>query len=126
MTTTSINFKNKNFIKNIVKKDKVIVETSLSDTLNTLYDHRNTLYIALCRTLSKHLNHYIWRSKKHSDKKTEDGWFILGINESKGIQMTYHLPISKWKETSFAQTLPFAPEWDKHTSADVLMRLKKL
>lgn len=115
-------------INNLIKKEKV--DTNLiSDgyhTFGELYEQRATLYIALCRVLCETLDRYVWRSTKHSDKTTQEGWFILGINDSKGIQMTYHLPISKWQETEFAKTLDCAPEWDGHTSNDVLERLKKI
>ena len=96
-----------------------------NDEIQMLYEHRNALYIALCKSLSDRLI-YVWRTKKHSDKTTYKGWFVLGINESNGLQITYHLPISKWKETNFAKTLPCAPKWDNHTSEDVLKRLKNL
>ncbi len=68
----------------------------------------------------------MWRSKAHSDGTTYDGWFILGIAKAKGYQITYHLPMSEWENTEFAETLETAPEWDKHTSADVLERIKTL
>ena len=95
-------------------------------TFDELYEQRVTLYITLCRILSEDLNNYVWRSKIHSDGTTSKGWFILGINEQKSIQMTFHLPVSKWKETKFAHTRSSAPEWDRHTSKDVLKRLKNL
>lgn len=98
-----------------------------------LYDHRITLFIALCRMLhSAHMDaisrywELPWRSKTHSDGSFMDGWFIMGIGKKKGEQMSYHLPLSRWDETGFAETLDKAPEWDGHTSADVLERLKSL
>ena len=101
-------------------------------TIDELYDHRITLFIALCRAIEKQEEYNngieIWRSKKHSDGELAFGgtWFVLGINKEEGKQITYHLPILKWEETNFAETLETAPEWDGHTSADVLERLKKL
>lgn len=53
-------------------------------------------------------------------------WFVLGIGKEKGKQITYHLPLERWDETNFAYTLEKAPEWDGHTSDDVLERLKAL
>lgn len=116
------------FLNNFIK-EKNIHPSRISDgyhTFEELYDHRATIYIALCRILSKLHKHHIWRSKRHSDNTKLNGWFILGINKEKGSQMTYHLPISKWKETNFAETMDCAPEWDKHTSKDVLTRMKNL
>ncbi|MBI5591356.1 MAG: hypothetical protein HY881_12825 [Deltaproteobacteria bacterium] len=100
-------------------------------TFGELYEHRVTLFIALCETLKDPKNNNteeIWRSKKHSDGELAFGWtwFVLGINKKKGKQITYHLPIDKWEETTFAETLEQAPEFDGHTPQDVLERLKTL
>lgn len=104
-------------------------------TFDELYDHRITLYIALCRLQAAGNQcddfnlHPIWRSKRHSDGELCFGTgtqFVLGINVMPGNQITYHLPISRWDETDFAETLDKAPEWDRHTSDDVIKRLKTL
>lgn len=92
-------------------------------TFSELYDHRITLYIALCRTRPLGT---VYRSKLHADGSSFEGWFILGINKEKGKQISYHLPLSRWEDTEFVQTLEKAPEWDGHTSDDVLNRLKEL
>ncbi len=98
-------------------------------TFDELYDHRITLFIALCSVL-RQLNaieeNWVWRAKLHSDGSEFEGWFILGINDEPGKQITYHLPMSRWEETNFADTCEYAPKWDGHTSADVLERLKRL
>lgn len=100
-------------------------------TIAELYDHRITNFIALCRR-EKVLSpegwpHPVWRSKKHGDgNDAYEGWFIMGIGKEKGKQISYHLPLSRWDETDFAETLEQAPEWDGHTSNDVLERLKNL
>lgn len=101
-------------------------------TFEELYDHRNTLFIALLRNINEVLGlenpgkYKIWRSKSHSDGSEYKNWFILGIGEKAGEQITYHLPIERWGETEFAETLNYAPAWDNHTPADVLERLKSL
>ena len=101
-------------------------------TFDELYDHRITLYIALCRLQANGNScddfnlHPVWRSKLHHDGSSFDGWFILGIGKKPGEQITYHLPESRWAETEFAETLDKAPEWDTHISSDVLARLKAL
>lgn len=131
------------------RREEVTVEgimRSPSDGYHTfaeLYDHRITLFIALCKSRVA-INHCykcdrevecsaedygvvdVWRSKVHSDGTSFDGWFIMGIGQNKRAQITYHIPLSRWEETNFAETLVRAPEWDGHTSADVLERLKKL
>lgn len=65
----------------------------------------------------------VWRSKRHSDETMFDDMFVMGINKSKGKQITYHLPMVKWDLTHFAETLDNAPNFDGHTSDDVLDRL---
>ncbi len=95
-------------------------------TMEELYDHRITLYICLCEALVQAGHNGIWRSKLHSDGSSFDGWFILGIGKNEGTQITYHLPIERWEEAGSAETLEKAPQWDGHTSGDVLKRLKSL
>lgn len=101
-------------------------------TFEELYEHRITLFIALCRTIhflgeeTEDGGSLIWKSEKHSDGTIWNGWFILGIGTLAGHQITYHLPTSKWDECSFAKVIEQAPEWDGHTSNDVLERIKKL
>lgn len=113
-------------------------EMTVSDgyhTMDELYDHRITLYIALCRHLHELLGmenpekFKVWRSKNHSDGEPAFGgtWFVLGIGTGKGQQITYHLPIDRWSETEFfSETLDKAPEYDGHSSSDVLERIKML
>lgn len=112
-------------------------EMQVSDgyhTMDELYEHRVELWITLCRIQQSGNQcddfnlHSVWRSKRHSDGELAfgGGWFVLGIEREKGKQLTYHLPILKWEETNFAQTLEKAPEWDGHSSADVIERLKTL
>lgn len=91
-------------------------------TFNELYDHRIALFIALCRQLGDE----VWRSRLHSDGTGFEGWFVLGINSDPGSQITYHLPDNKWDECKFAATLDRAPQFDGHTSADVVSRLGRL
>lgn len=102
-------------------------------TFGELYEHRITVFIALCAQLSSlpgdyraPLHSQVWRSKLHSDGSNFDGWFVLGVGKEKGHQITYHLPMGKWHDTEFAEDLERAPEFDGHTSADVLTRLKSL
>lgn len=112
---------------------------SISDgyhTFNELYEHRHALYIALCRSIDEVLQfenpgrYLVWRSKRHSDGTLPfgGGWFILGIGTEKGKQITYHLPMERWGELDYChfKTLMKAPEYDGHTSDDVVKRLLEL
>lgn len=102
-------------------------------TFKELYDHRIELFIALCRVIHNtvgreggYLRYKVWRSTTHSDGSQIPGWFIMGIGREKGEQITYHLPAARWHDTDFILRDGNAPEWDGHTSADVLERLKQL
>jgi hypothetical protein len=98
-------------------------------TFDELYDHRITLYIALCAAQRLFTDKEIWRSKRHSDGELCFGTgsqFVLGIGSKAGEQITYHIPIERWDEATFALTYEKAPEWDGHSSEDVLTRLKML
>ena len=89
-------------------------------TFNELYEHRHALFIALV------ISHpdISWRSKKHHDGTSMEGWFICGMRLPTG-DISYHLPMSKWEDldTSGIDTLDVGVEWDGHTSADVVKRL---
>lgn len=95
-------------------------------TFDELYEHRITLYITICRMLTYDSGIDVWRTKIHSDGSVWENWFILGISEKKGEQITYHIPMSRWEDCDFAETLDKAHEYDGHTSDDVLTRLKQL
>jgi len=121
-------------------KDCLYDGTEASDgyhTFGELYEHRIRLFLTLCRYVQKEdesARSYggvtrperVWRSFCHSDGSSFKGWFIMGINVEKGEQITYHIPVSYWEETNWAETLDLAPEWDFHTPEDVIERLKHL
>lgn len=95
-------------------------------TFNELYDHRIELYIQLCKIIDKKEHGRVFRTRVHSDGSVWAGWFMLGIDREAGKQISYHLPESRWDEVDFAFDEEKAPEWDGHTPADVLERLKSL
>lgn len=103
-------------------------------TFDELYDHRITLYIALCKQIKQqpydNARHSVWRSKRHSDGELCFGTgtqFVVGIGKNAGEQITYHIPIERWHETDFITEYESAPSpWDGHSSDDVLNRLKLL
>ena len=95
-------------------------------TFDELYEHRFELWMALCRETRA----FSWRSKVHSDGSNYDGWFVLGLKVTPGVQITYHLPLRLWDRCSFVnqtfETADDVPQFDGHTSADVLERLRSL
>lgn len=100
-------------------------------TFKELYNHRVTLFVALCNTLELHNESYRWwkekpwKSKLHSDWTMWKDWFIAWIWNKPWKTLTYHLPISEWYNLHVDE-LERWPEWDWHTSNDVLNLLRNL
>lgn len=138
------------FIHKIEKQDKLpntggiylsgknMVVSDGYHTFDELYEFRINLFMGLCKFLSNYNKFFAdtnklvsfirepWRSKLHSDGTKMEGFFILGINKQPGLQMTLHVPLERWDEVEFVETLKKAPEWDGHSPADVLERIKKI
>jgi hypothetical protein len=96
-------------------------------TFGELYEHRIALFLALAWEIDNQFSGPVWKSKRHSDGSIWDGWFIMGIGIEKGKQISYHLPDKYWHDaTSWVEELDRAPEFDGHTSADVIDRLDRL
>lgn len=104
-------------------------------TFDELYEHRISLYIALCYhmhdlyAIENPGKYQLWRSKRHSDGELCFGTgtqYVVGIGTKEGQQITYHIPIERWSDTDFIKEVDYAPKWDGHTSEDVLVRLKAI
>lgn len=104
-------------------------------SFDDLYRHRCLLFCALIK-LSRACGskfpekHFLgldisfpWKSRKHHDGTSWNGWFIAGI-ELNGLPITYHLPESMW-DLCPALELNAAPKWDGHTSGDVCDRIEE-
>ncbi len=94
-----------------------IVGEDISDgyhTFDELYEHRCLLFINLC-LLKSELAY--WR-------EGFEGWPLIGLDSPVG-QITYHVP-EKYGHL-FKNDIKFGgPEWDGHTSQDVINRLLEL
>jgi len=90
-------------------------------TFDELYEHRCLLFVALLKTHPK----MAWRSRLHADGTGDPDWWIGGLNLPSGT-VTYHLPTRLWAllDASGVESRERAPEWDGHTSKDVLERLQ--
>ena len=87
-------------------------------TFDELYDHRHALFVTLMNSHPE----LSWKSRQHEDGTMFAGdWFIAGMNLPSG-DISYHLEGRFW-EMARVQALDFAPAWDGHTAADVLVRL---
>jgi hypothetical protein len=89
-------------------------------TFNEIYAARCSLFAALM--LAYPDKSYI--SRLHADGSSYDGWFLAGMNLDAG-PISYHLPdhMLAWFGDTAVSVLDVAPEWDGHTSEDVLYRL---
>lgn len=94
-------------------------------TFEELYEHRIVLYIALVKQLLNQGRGDIWKTQVHSDGSVWDGWFLLGIGYKPGEQITYHLPMRFYDDIPVVQ-IHQAPEFDGHSSSDVLERIKHI
>lgn len=127
---------NLDYANRIVSELPSDVRPHVSDgyhTFDELYDHRCLLWIFGLKYLKGGLIETgndqegdVWRTTKHSDGSEWGGWFLLGCCTEYGKQMTYHLPMKYWAYCNFAETLDQAPEFDGHSSNDVLERIKQL
>jgi hypothetical protein len=90
-----------------------------------LYTHRIHLMIALAKAHALDPSGpTVYITKKHKDGSEWPGWFVLGISDRPGEQVSYHLPEKYWDICAkFAMIIPSAIFYDEHTSEDVLRRL---
>lgn len=91
-------------------------------TFDELYEHRCALFCALMKT-----NPAIsWRANNHHDGAMFEGWFIAGMHLPTG-DVTYHLPVRMWEvlDKVGIETRRRGPEWDGHTSTNVVHRVEQ-
>lgn len=96
-------------------------------TFNELYEHRNVLFCSFIShseyDICNHAIECFW-SRLHSDGTMFDNMIIVGMKTPIGY-ITYHM------DQKFTANLPGdieverAPEWEGHTSFDVLDRLQE-
>lgn len=86
-------------------------------TFDELYFHRMMLFAALCNAYKDKA----WKSKLHHDGTMFEDYFIVGIETPDG-QYTYHYHIDNYNLFDVKE-LDKAPEWDGHTSLDVVRLL---
>ena len=97
--------------------DTVASSAQVSDgyhTFEELYNHRMILFSIICNSYP----YRAWKSKLHHDGTIYDNYFIVGINTPEGY-FTYHYHLNHWDKFRVRE-LPNAPEWDGHTSDDIV------
>ena len=98
-----------------------------SHTFEQLYDHRSILFMSLVKALLEGNNHFkfiAFKSKLHADGTSFDGYFLLMlINTDTKEQISYHLETNEYWHMCPGKEVKSAPEWDSHTSDNVVERL---
>ena len=112
-------------IMNVIKTEKAVeINGETSDgyhTFNELYHHRAVLFSVIVKAFPDKA----WKSKQHNDGTMYDGMFIVGIDTPEG-QATYHYDIDPYWDMFECRELERAPEWDGHTPAQAIERIRKL
>lgn len=117
-------------LENIVIECETNAVSDSYHTFGELYDHRCLLFLAFLSLQNSWFSSKFqvsrpgWRSRTHHDGSVWEGWFIAGTKLN-GKQISYHLPNSLWDSCHWLRDLETAPEWDGHTSQDVLTRLQE-
>ena len=92
-------------------------------TFNELYHHRAVLFAVILHAY-KGIN-ICWKSRQHHDGSMYDGMFIVGIETPEG-QATYHYDVDPYWDMMDCTILEKAPEFDGHTPAQAIERIKSL
>lgn len=103
-------------------------------TMDELYNHRYALFCALVKIYDNYVTPLgsrirCWKSHYHADGTMFEDSFIAGMEvmqfDGTKEQITYHLPMDWWDKFKVIHLI-IAPEYDGHTSEDVIERLMKL
>ena len=90
-------------------------------TFNELYHHRAVLFSVIVKAFPE----LAWKARQHHDGTMYSGMFIVGIDTPEG-QASYHYDIDPYWDMFECRELERAPEWDGHTPAQAIERIRKL
>ena len=90
-------------------------------TFNELYHHRAVLFSVIVKAFPERA----WKARQHHDGTMYSGMFIVGIDTPDG-QASYHYDIDPYWDMFECRELERAPEWDGHTPAQEIERIRKL
>lgn len=90
-------------------------------TFNELYHHRAVLFSVIVKAFPERA----WKARQHHDGTMYSGMFIVGIDTPEG-QASYHYDIDPYWDMFECRELERAPEWDRHTPAQAIERIRKL
>src|SRR5262245_57656233 len=88
-------------------------------SFNDLYEHRFELFVALMMSNPE----ISFRAKLNHDGGQYPGWIVAGMWLPNG-QVSYHLPERYWDRLDTLPTYERYPNYDVHTSQDVIERLR--
>jgi len=91
-------------------------------SMHELYQHRMALNIALFHEWKR--EYIVMKSKLHHDGTMFDGYFIVMAITHEG-QISYHYLLKHWDKFILTE-VERTPEWDGHSSAEVIERLMKI
>lgn len=93
-------------------------------TMHELYQHRMALNIALFNSWDLYQDIQVMKSKLHHDGTMFDGYFVVMAITPAG-QISYHYTLKHWDKFKIPE-VERTPEWDGHSSIQVIERLMKL
>ena len=93
-------------------------------TFSELYELRSNLFLSLLKEHRYQAGYEVFKTKLDHEKKESEGYFILGMDYY-GKQISMHLHNDMWDDCNFPE-YEYNKNYDGHTSADVLERIKKL
>lgn len=92
-------------------------------TMSELYDHRRALTVALFNTLYEQTPYTPCKTKLHHDGTMFPGYFMVFVNLGSGY-ISYHYALEHWDKFAIKE-VDRGPDYDGHTSKDVIERLEK-
>jgi len=110
----------------IFRGDNIEVEDGYH-SMNELYQHRMALNVALFRMLDccSMGTWEVMKSKSHFDGTMFEGYFIVMAINLDRKQISYHYKLEHWDKFRIPE-VEKAPEFDGHSSNDVIERLMRL
>ncbi len=98
-------------------------------TFQDMYDERAVLFLSLCKLIKEnsYMSHrlFLWKSRKESIGRKIEGYFLVGITNSDGSMISYHLENKWWDKTSDFLELQEAPQYDWDDSYSSLQLLEE-
>jgi len=92
-------------------------------SIHELYEHRMALNIALFHAWKK--EYFVYKSKLHHDGTMFEGGYFIVMAITPYGQISYHYLLKHWDKFDISE-VERTPEWDGHSSTQVMERLMKL